>query len=64
MLVILFIAILSSLIWLNITISDFINAKISPYYTGVIKIDERNKSKIKNTLLIIMALCWAIVLRF
>lgn len=62
MLLCLFIAILSTLIWVNITVAEILNAKLNPYK----ETDDSDKKRtvLKNYLTIIMALFWAIVFRF
>ena len=62
MLLCLFIAIFSTLIWVNITVAEILSAKLNPYK----ETDDSDKKRtvLKNYLTIIMALFWAIVLRF
>lgn len=62
MLLCLFIAILSTLIWANITVAEILSAKLNPYK----ETDDSDKKRtvLKNYLTIIMALFWAIVFRF
>jgi hypothetical protein len=62
MLLCLFIAILSTLIWVNITVAEILSAKLNPYK----ETDDSDKKRtvLKNYLTIIMALFWAIVFRF
>lgn len=64
MFLVIVLAILSSLIYMNLMLTDAINAKINPYGTGK---DEKQAillSKIKYALLVIMALTWGTVIRF
>ena len=62
MLFCLFIAILSTIIWLNITVAEILEAKLNPYKAT----DESDNKRtvLKNYLSLIMALFWAIVIRF
>lgn len=62
MLFCLFIAILSTIIWLNITVAEVLSAKLNPYK----ETDESDKKRtvLKNYLSLIMAIFWAIVIRF
>lgn len=62
MLLCLFIAIFSTLIWVNITVAEILSTKLNPYK----ETDDSDKKRtvLKNYLTIIMALFWAIVFRF
>ena len=62
MFVCLFIAILATIIWVNLLISEVINSKINPY-TDINETDKK-RAIIINYLAAIMALFWAIVLRY
>ena len=61
----LIIAILSTLLYINIIITDIINSRINPYLTSSKELDsEMNKTKLKISLILIMALFWATVIYF
>jgi hypothetical protein len=62
MLFCLFIAILSTIIWLNITIAEILEAKLNPYKET--DASDNKRTVLKNYLSLIMALFWAIVIRF
>lgn len=65
MLFVLFIAILLTLYWINTMVADSITAKINPYAKSEKDIiNDENKAKFKNWLIVIIALCWAVVIRF
>jgi len=63
MLICLFIAILATIYWINITISEIINTKINPYVSDNGE-EDLNRAKIKNYVTLIMAIFWAIVIRY
>lgn len=57
-------ALLSTFIYVNLVVSDAVNARINPYAAGS---DEKTAvliSKIKYALLIIMAFSWGAVIKF
>lgn len=58
------IALLSTLIYLNLVLSDAISARLNPY-SGASRSEEQATtiSKIKYWLLLIMAITWAIYIR-
>lgn len=60
MLISLFIALLSTFLWLNITIAEIVNSRTNPYANdnGV------KNAKYKTCLSFVMALFWAIVIRY
>lgn len=62
MLFCLFIAILSTLIWINVSVAQSVEAKVNPYSQDTD--GERKRSILKNYLVIIMSIFWAIVIRF
>lgn len=62
MLFCLFIAILSTLIWVELSFAQIIEAKINPYSQSTDA--EKKRTILKNYIVIIMALFWAIVLRY
>ena len=62
MLFCLFIAILSTLIWVELSFAQIIEAKINPYSQNTDA--EKKRAILKNYIVIIMALFWAIVLRY
>lgn len=59
MLVCLFIALLATFLWINITIAETVNTKNMAVNDNSVKL-----SKVKTYLVIIMALFWAIVFRY
>lgn len=64
MYLIIVLALLSTLIYVNLMLTDAINAKINPYGAGHEKEQAILLSKIKYVLLVIMALSWGAVIRF
>lgn len=56
------VAILSTLLYINLVCSDFINARINPYS------NKDNKTEFKDSLklivILIMAIFWTIVIRY
>jgi len=62
MLFCIFVAILATLIWINLSFAQFIEAKINPYSQN--NDAENKRAIIKNYLIVIMAIFWAIVLRY
>jgi hypothetical protein len=62
MLFCLFVAIISSLIWVNLTFAEVVSAKLNPYKET--DDGDRKRTVIKNYLIVIMALFWAIVIRY
>ena len=58
------VALLATFIWINVTIADSINAKITPYSNKERDEEDRKRAKLKTYLVIIMALFWAAVIRF
>ena len=62
MLICLIIAILATVVWINITVSEVVNAKINPYTAD--NETDKKRAVIKNYLALIMALFWAIVIRY
>lgn len=63
MLFCLFIAILATILWINITISEIVNTKINPYASDNGE-EDMNRAKLKNYIAIIMAIFWAIIIRY
>ena len=61
---ILVLALISTFIYINLMLSDAINARINPYAAGKEKEEALLLSKIKYALLIIMAFSWGAVIRF
>ena len=61
----LIIAILSTLIWVNVMYAENINAKVNPYQKNNddMKNDER-RGVLKTLLVIIMSISWATVIYF
>ena len=59
----LIIALLSTLIWINVMYAELINAKVNPYQktNDDMKNDER-RGILKTLLVIIMSISWAIVI--
>jgi len=60
----LFIALLSTFIWIDTNIAESINAKIYPYANADRDEEDKKRAKFKTCLVIIMALFWAAVIRF
>lgn len=54
----LFIAIFSTLCWLNVTIAEIITARVNPYATDN-SIDKK-RALIKNALSLIMSITWTV----
>ena len=54
----LFVAIISSLLWLNIVFTEITNAKLSSFS------EDEKRDKIKLYLILIAAIFWAIVIRY
>lgn len=61
MLFFLIVAIFCSLMWINIVITENINAKINPYLTDNGEEDNK-RAKIKIYLIVIIAIFWAIII--
>lgn len=57
-------ALISTLIYFNLLISDYINAKVNPYAVGKNPEDAVLISKIKYIILVVMAFSWGAVIRF
>lgn len=57
-------ALVSTFIYVNLILSDAINARINPYSAGKEKEEALLLSKIKYVLLIMMAFSWGAVIRF
>ncbi len=64
MYIILVLALFSTFIYVNLMLSDAINARINPYSAGKEKEEALLLSKIKYVLLVIMAFSWGAVIRF
>lgn len=61
----LIVALLSSLLWINVLYVENINAKINPYQkTKKDMDDDRRRSVLKTILIIIMSVSWATVIYF
>ena len=58
------VALLATFIWINVTVADCINAKITPYGNKERDEEDGKRAKLKTYLVIIMALFWAAVIRF
>lgn len=56
--IILGIALLSTLLWVNILFAEHITAKINPYVTEA-DVIQKQRAVVKTILVIIMALFWA-----
>lgn len=61
MLICLFIALLATFIWVNILIAESVTARVNPYSNAE---EDKKRAILKNYLVLIMALFWAIVLRY
>lgn len=57
-------ALIATLIYFNLLISDYINARVNPYAAGKEPEQAALISKIKYVLLTIMAFSWGAVIRF
>lgn len=61
----LIIAILSTLIWINVMYVENINAKVNPYQkNGEDMENDKRRSVLKTLLVIIMSISWATVIYF
>lgn len=59
------VAIISTFLWINQWLADFVNARVNPYAsTEEDKDRDRFNAKLKLWLIVIMALSWSIVIRF
>jgi hypothetical protein len=57
------IAFASTLLWINILHAEYITAQINPYATGD-KEEDKIRAKMKNVLVLIMALFWSAVILY
>lgn len=54
------IAFMATFYWINIMFAEYISSKINPYGNGLDNVD-KTQARIKNILVVIMALFWAAV---
>ncbi len=54
------VALLATFLWVNIMFAEYISSKMNPYGNGV-NDDDKTRARIKNILILIMALFWAAV---
>ena len=64
MYLIIVLALLSTFVYINLMLTDAINARINPYGAGKEEKVAMLLSKIKYVLLLIMAFSWGAVIRF
>jgi hypothetical protein len=57
------VALAATFFWVNIMFAEYISSKINPYGNGLDTVD-KDKARIKNILVIIMALFWAAVFQW
>lgn len=57
------VALVSTFYWINIMFSEIISAKINLFATGDTN-DDKLKAKMKNILIVIMALFWGAVILY
>lgn len=57
------ISILSTLMWINVMYAEYIISKINPYTNGEDK-EDKMRGKLKNILVIIMAIFWSSVILY
>ena len=58
MYIVLFIALLSTLMWVNTLFTEYINAKLNPYRQEGSEEIDKQRARLKLVLLIITALFW------
>ena len=57
-------ALLATFVYLNLCISDAINARVNPYAAGKEPELAKLESKIKYILLVVMAFAWGAVIKY
>ena len=57
------VSILSTLMWVNVMYAEYITSKVNPYTHGDDNVDKM-RGKLKNILVIIMAIFWSAVILY